>query len=67
MFFVEHISLFQDSIEATFVDCSFRHGFDLIPIYIPGARDGTYLAMKQESCDKAIDGNPSIVNRLRVR
>lgn len=50
-----------------FFDCfpSGRHGFDLIPIYVPGAKDGTYLSFGGDVSEDEVEAAP-IVNRLNV-
>lgn len=57
----ERIKVMCQTTQSLTAKIKSRHGFDLIPIYIPGAVDGTYFFKDYKK------ENTGIVNRLDVR
>eukprot|EP00921_Rhytidocystis_pertsovi_P023988 GHVQ01038507.1.p1 GENE.GHVQ01038507.1~~GHVQ01038507.1.p1 ORF type:complete len:260 (-),score=15.52 GHVQ01038507.1:904-1683(-) len=47
----ERIKVMCQTTQSLTSKISSRHGFDLIPIYVPGGKDGSYLKRKQVSQD----------------
>lgn len=60
----ERIKVMCQTTQSLTAKISSRHGFDLVPIYIPGAKDGTYLSFSQTP-QKNSTTNSQIVNRLK--